>query len=216
MAQGQQHTILLIEADAALRWIITLGLRQHEMRVVDAQSPLEIAARDLPQPELLILDVDMGTQSNWSLIEAARAYPLFAHIPIVVLSWENAPVIAAPMGNREHVPTSAAQILYLSKPFDARVLQSTITQLLKAQVAQEEARIAKAEEALLATYTATHAPASIWPVVTAAGLLLACIGMMLNVFFIVVGLLIVVLALLLWTLGTQSLPSSSLEGRLLS
>ncbi len=216
MAQGQQPTILLIESDTALRWVIALGLRQQEMCVIDARTPLEVAERALPQPDLLIIDVDTGIRSNWSLIEVVRAHPPFANVPIVVLSWEHAPVHVPLASDKEHSLAAATQMVYLPKPFDARVLQATIQHLLNAQAAQEAARIAKAEEALLATYTATHAPASIWPVMTAAGLLLAFIGMLLNVFFIIVGLLIVVLSVLLWTLGTQSLPSSSLEGRLLS
>jgi hypothetical protein len=90
----------------------------------------------------------------------------------------------------------------LTKPFDARVLQATIEQLLAVRADKEAAAIAKAEEVLLASYSTQAAP-SIWPIVTAAGVLLVFIGMMLQIAITVAGILIVMIALLLWTLGTK-------------
>ena len=55
---------------------------------------------------------------------------------------------------------------------------------------------------LLASYSAQAAP-SIWPIVTAAGVLLVFIGMMLQIAVTVAGILLVMVALLLWTLGTK-------------
>jgi hypothetical protein len=55
---------------------------------------------------------------------------------------------------------------------------------------------------LLATYSA-HAAPSVWPIVTAIGVLVAVIGVMLQIAITVVGILIVIVALLLWTLGTK-------------
>jgi hypothetical protein len=67
-------------------------------------------------------------------------------------------------------------------------------------IAAEEAR---AEALLLATYNTAHTAPSPWPVVTAAGLLLVVIGMLVQVAVAAVGFLIVLVALLLWTLGAK-------------
>ncbi len=90
----------------------------------------------------------------------------------------------------------------LTKPFDARTLQSTIEQLLTVSTAQAAAITSK-EEILLAAQTVSPAP-SIWPLITAAGLLLAFIGLMVHITLTVLGILIVLAALLWWTLGTKT------------
>jgi len=74
-----------------------------------------------------------------------------------------------------------------------------LLQVRAESLALEEAR---AEALLLASYTSHTAP-SPWPVVTAAGLLLAMIGMLVQVAVAVIGFLIVIIALLLWTLGSK-------------
>jgi hypothetical protein len=80
-------------------------------------------------------------------------------------------------------------------------LYSTIEQILAANAAKEAAAEARAEEILLASYS-THTAPSIWPIITAAGLLLAVIGMLFQVVIVAMGILIAIIALLLWTLGT--------------
>lgn len=194
MAQGKQRTILLIEADASLRWLIALGLKQQEMRVTEASSPSALSTLNVESPDLLIIDIDNGIRADWSLVAEARLHPRFADTPIVVLSWDAAPVL---------VPASPSieQVTWLNKPFDARVLHASIDQLLHERATQEAVLTAQAEEALLSAYS-THTPPSIWPVVTAAGVLLALIGMMVSIVLVILGAVIMLIALLLWTLGT--------------
>ena len=100
------------------------------------------------------------------------------------------------------VVSTSSQIVLLDKPFDARALYRTIQQLLTSRAAQKAAMEALAEARVLAIYS-RHAAPSIWPVVTAAGLLLAAIGLLFHVAIAVTGILIVVVALLLWTLGAK-------------
>src|SRR5207244_7406875 len=82
-----------------------------------------------------------------------------------------------------------------------RILHRTIDQLLAVQASQEAAREQRAEEVLLASYSRQAAP-SPWPILTAAGLLLAVIGIVFQIFVAAAGFLIAIVALLLWTLGT--------------
>ncbi len=202
MLQGKKPTVLLIEADASLRRLITLGLQQHNIHVIEISSPTSVASLDVPELDMLVLDIDTGVRSDWSLIEAAEQHPHFIDVPTVILSWEcllPAPLHAASLS----ATTTAGQMTCLTKPFDARVLHATIEQFLAIRAAREAAAIAKAEEVLLASYSAQTAP-SIWPIITAAGVLLVFIGMMLQIAITVAGILIVMIALLLWTLGTKS------------
>lgn len=201
MSQGKKPTILLIEADASLRRLITLGLQHRGMCVIEASAPTCVPSLDVQQLDMLVLDVDSGVRSNWSLVEEAHTHPHFADVPVVVLSWE----CLVPNNLYTSSLSTAiapAQMTCLTKPFDARTLHATIEQLLCARAAREAAIAARAEEMLLATYSA-HAAPSVWPIVTAIGVLVAVIGVMLQIAITVVGILIVIVALLLWTLGTK-------------
>jgi CheY-like chemotaxis protein len=201
MSQGKKPTILLIEADASLRRLITLGLQQHGMYVIEASSAASVASLNIQELDMLVLDVDRGVYSDWSLVEAARQYPHFTDVPAVVLSWEC--LIPSHLHTATLSPTlEPEQIICLTKPFDARILYATVEQLLTARAAREAVAVARAEAVLLAAYSAQAAP-SIWPMITAAGVLLVFIGMMLQIAVTVAGILLVMVALLLWTLGTK-------------
>ena len=201
MSQGKKPTVLLIEADASLRRLITLGLQQRGIHVLEISSSTNIPPLDVQQLDMVLLDVDHGARSDWSLVEAERWYPHFTDVPTVVLSWE---CLIPGNLHTSTLPTTTtpAQVTCLTKPFDARILYATVEQLLAARAAREAAAISQAEEMLLVAYSAHTAP-SIWPLITAAGVLLAFVGMMLQVAIAVAGILIVAVALLLWTLGAK-------------
>jgi CheY-like chemotaxis protein len=203
MLQGKIHTILLIEPDTSLRWLIALGLQHQGFHVIEASSPLTVPTLDAQQIHLLILDIDNDTQSDWSLVEAAQSHPHFTDLPTIVLSWER------PITGKlrpETISTLAAatdtQTLYQMKPFDARILYTHIEQLLTTRATKEALVAAHKEEMLVAAYSA-QAPSSIWPIVTAAGLLLAFVGILLQITITILGILIVIVGLLWWTLGSK-------------
>ncbi|HZR43136.1 MAG TPA: hypothetical protein VFB12_23660 [Ktedonobacteraceae bacterium] len=202
MSQGLEataSTILLIEADTSLRRLISLGLRHRGVQVIETGSltTLPISDNQL-QPDLLVLDVDSGVRSNWELLEAVQAHPTLSSLPVVILAWE--PDSANAMSPVK--TTTQYEMTCLTKPFDARALHKTVEQLLSARAARKAAMEARAEAILLASYTSHTAP-SIWPFITAAGLLLAVIGMLFQLAITVIGILIVIIALLCWTLGTK-------------
>ena len=197
MSQGKKPTVLVIEADVSLRRLIALGLQHQNMNVVEATSLA--SAPPIEAVDLLIVDIDSGIHSNWPLLTSIQTTPAFGTIPTVVLTWEQLPIISS-----SSVATKT-QIAYLTKPFDARIMQETISRLLAVREAQEAALLAQAEAALLATYK-TQTPPSIWPIITAIGLLIAFTGMLLQLVVTLLGVLIVIVALLLWTLGTKQAP----------
>jgi DNA-binding response OmpR family regulator len=202
MSHGAKPTILLVEPDTSLRRLITLGLQYRGMNVIEANLPAQLPTIEAQPPDLLILDVDGRMSSDWSLLAAAQTHPYLSTIPIIVLTWE-CPVAASAVDiagrTREQQDALQAQVSCLAKPFDARTLHMTIEQLLVAVDTASES--SNAQEILLIAQTVTSAP-SIWPLVTAAGLLLAFIGLMGLFAISVLGLLIVFVSLLWWTLGT--------------
>ena len=198
MSQGKKPTVLLIEADVSLRRLIALGLQHHNLCVVEASSLAHSVSIDTP--DLLIVDVDSGVHSDWSLLNAVQSTSALAAVPTIILAWEHLPILLTTSAT-----TMQSQVACLTKPFDARVMQESINHLLAVREAKEAALLAQAEEVLLATYK-TQAPPSIWPIITAIGLLIAFIGMLLQVAVTVLGILIVVVALLWWTMGTNSAP----------
>ena len=194
MSQEKQPTVLLIEADPSLRRLIALGLQYRDMYVIESESLEHLSTLDSQQIDLLVLDQDGNVPRNSRLSTSARApltHSRLSNVPAILLTWENP---SSPMRS----VVVATNMTYLTKPFDARILHETIDQILLAKQAAE----ARAEELLLATYARQTSP-SIWPIITAAGLLLAFIGMMLQIALTIAGLLIVAVALLLWTMGNR-------------
>ncbi len=202
MSSEKKPIVLLIEPDPALRRLIALGLEHRDMRVIEANSPTRIPSFEEQQLDLLVVDLDGSAGRSRTFLSSAQALlarPQFSALPTILLAWEYPALIGA----TQPAIATASSIKYLTKPFDARVLHETLDQFLLAQAAEEASREARAEELLLATYSKDTSP-SIWPFVTAAGLLLAFIGMMLQFAVTLLGLLIVIGAVLLWTLGNRA------------
>jgi CheY-like chemotaxis protein len=204
MLHASRHTVLLIEEDASLRRLMALGLQYRGMRIIEAPSPDHLPAIEGQQPDLLVLDVEGGVSSNWSLLATVQSHPYLSTLPMVVLAWEEL--------SSEYMYHSAVQspVTCLTKPFDARALHASIEQLLVESAPREAAN---AQEMPSTVELASPTP-SIWPLITAAGLLLAFIGLLGSIAITAVGLLIFMTALLLWTLGTKpeqaSIPNTPL------
>ncbi len=194
MQHDTTYTVLLIESDASLRRMITLGLQYRSMYVLQASSPSTLRSFEAKQPSLVVVDIDDWTGSNFSLLETIQSHPFLSIVPIVVLAWDC--LLPASI----HQDASQMKVTCLAKPFDARTLYATIEQIL---VTTKAIPSAQKQEMLTASRSVTPAP-SIWPLVTAIGLLLAFTGLMLQITITALGLLIVMVALLWWTLGTKT------------
>lgn len=190
MLPGNKPRVLLIEADPSLKRLIALGLQNRGVQVVSVPSSAELSPVDLSPFDLLVLDIDRGSKSDWTALTAVSVHTGLARLPIIALSWEA----------QKHQP---AGVVALNKPFDARLLHYTIDHLLVSGVSQSAEVEAAEEKALLAAYHTQTSP-SLLPLLTAAGLLIAVIGMLLQFAIAAVGFLVVIAALLLWTLGARS------------
>ncbi len=196
MLQEKTQTILLVEAERSLRRLITLGLQSRGMRVIEASSLERITAQQPHRPDVVVLDIDGEAGSNYSLLSTLDSYPSFSTIPLIILSWD-CPV---PGSDQRYHPQ--ASVTCLAKPFDARTLHATIEQIHDTGNGIEPV---PGQELLLAKRSVTSAP-SIWPLVTAAGLVLSLIGLMTQIGLSALGLLVILVALLVWTLGAKPEP----------
>ncbi len=199
MQRATRHSVLLVEANPSLRRMITLGLEHRDLHTIEANAPASFPVSPSIVPDLIVLDIDGEAEIGQTLLAQAEAHPALSTLPIIALTWENH--YSAGMreeGTRRNAPAR----VYLTKPFDARALHAAIEQLL---LDMEESRTAQKQENYLAARRAPGAP-SIWPLITAIGLLLAMIGLMLQITVTAIGLLIVLTALLCWTLGPKPEP----------
>ena len=199
MQRATRHSVLLVEANPSLRRMITLGLQHRGLHTIEADAPASFPISPSIVPELIILDMDGRMVDSLSLLEQVEAHPTLSTLPVVILTWENN---LSPAMRGEEAFGSAPARLFLSKPFDARALHAVIDRLL---FDVEESKAARRQAAYLATSRVVVAP-SIWPLVTAIGLLLAMIGLMLQLTITAIGLLVVIIALLCWTLGPTRKP----------
>lgn len=194
MLQGTKHTVLLIETDKSLRRLITLGLQNRGMDVIEASSPTKVPTPEPQLPDVVVLDIDGEAGSNHAQISTFVSHPYFSSIPLVILSWD----CQLSIENYQH--KTQPHVTCLAKPFDARTLHTTIEQI---QHTSHENLGASSQERVLAKRSGTP---SIWPLITAAGLVLALIGLMTQITISALGLLILFIALLWWTLGARAEP----------
>ena len=197
MQQATRHSVLLVEANPSLRRMIALGLQHRGLHVIEADSPASISVPLSGLPDVMILDIDGEAGNGQTLLEQAEAHPALSSLPVVALAWED----HSPAETCGIDAQKASSHIYLTKPFDARTLHAAIEQLL---FDSAETKAARKQESYLATRPTTTP--SIWPLVTAIGLLLAMIGLMLQITVTAVGLLVVMTALLCWSLGTKREP----------
>lgn len=190
------QTILLVEANVSLRRMIALSLRYRGLRVIEAGT-----ARDLPDlhalPALVLLDIDSETGSESGALADIERHPLLSALPVVVLSWDAALPAAS---DRQDDVTPARHLAYMAKPFDARALHTIIESLLLPGNAARDPRLAGN---LPAGRSASTAAPSFCPILAAAGLMLALIGLIMQLVVTACGVLIIVVALLWWTLGPR-------------
>ena len=199
MQRATGQSILVVEANPSLRRMITLGLQHRGLHSIEAMSPSSFSVSSATAPELIVLDIDGEMADSQALLAQVEAHPMLSALPVVILTWESNNLSAM---REEETFGSAPARLFLSKPFDARTLHAAIERLL---LDVEESKAARKQERYLAASRAAVAP-SIWPLVTAMGVLLAMIGLMLQLAVTAIGLLIVITALLCWTLGPTRKP----------
>src|SRR5437588_10406554 len=123
MSHETKPTVLLVEGYPSLRRLIALGLPYRSMHVIATSSPTNLPTLEAHSPDLLVLDVDGGVNSDPSLLTALQVHPYLFTLPMVLLAWE-CPVPPGLASGQQNI--LQAQATCLTKPFDARTFHAPL------------------------------------------------------------------------------------------
>jgi CheY-like chemotaxis protein len=114
--------VLVVDDDPSILALVTNLLLDEGYEVVAARNGAE-ALRHIQDeaPALLVTDLGMPVMDGQSLVEACRAHPLTADMPILIMSAESRATL-------ERVSSLGVQEL-VTKPFDIGHLLELIAQL---------------------------------------------------------------------------------------
>lgn len=207
--RAAEGPVLVVEADAALRRVIALGLRGRGLDVVAARSLGDIWERVTAPPAAIVLDVGIGGTSEWVLLRALGGHHALRTAPLVLLAWESpAGLDSTPLEHSEQ----PGERVCLTKPFDARTLFAAVERLVAAPspaiaMAAANTRQDMWESAPAGARTPKVAGASAWPLVAAGATTLAVAGFLIQPVLSVVGIVLLIAAVLWWsTTNTPAEP----------
>ena len=121
LPRGRPASVLVVEdnADTVALYRRYLAGREWQLQVVsDPNQALEAAV--LGRPQVIVLDVMMPGMDGWSLLQALRANPVTACIPVLVCSVVDDPELAVALGGSA----------YIKKPILQERLLSSLRRLL--------------------------------------------------------------------------------------
>ena len=121
------ETIHIVEDSLLNRKLVEAVLRPHGYRLliaVDGEEGIEVATRE--RPDLILMDMQMPKVSGYDAIQALKAQPETAHIPIVALT-------ACAMADERERALAAGCDGYIAKPVDTRALPGQVRQYLDAR-----------------------------------------------------------------------------------
>lgn len=120
-------TILLVEDNAANRYLATFLLENSGFTVVHAHNGAEaVVAAQNEKPDLILMDIQMPEVDGYGAARRIKAEPHLAHIPLVAVT-----SFAMP-GDREKA-LGAGFAGYLEKPILTDTFISEITRYLPPQ-----------------------------------------------------------------------------------
>jgi CheY-like chemotaxis protein len=120
-----KNTILIVEDQAAIVDLVRMRLEANNYEVItagDGQEGLDKARKE--NPDLIILDVMLPKMHGYKVCRVLKDDPKYDEIPII-LATGRAPHEVRKLGKE------AGADAYISKPFEAKVLLSTIKELLE-------------------------------------------------------------------------------------
>ncbi|MFQ5462972.1 MAG: HD domain-containing phosphohydrolase [Phycisphaerae bacterium] len=132
MPAAPHETILLVEDERQLRFVLTTHLRAVGYAVCEATDGLAaIEAAKQEQPDLIIMDVGLPKLDGISATRALKGDPATSSIPIIMLT--------ARSGSADVVRgLEAGAQEYLAKPFDITELIARVHTVLKLSAARQE------------------------------------------------------------------------------
>lgn len=126
MSNDKKARILVVDDDKGLQTLVQTLLQRANMDPIVAGSATEAAEvlKQPPLPDAVVLDLMLPDVSGIEFLRQVRSKSKFDGLPVVILS-----ALADPDQIREGLETGADR--YLTKPYLANNLVSTITELLR-------------------------------------------------------------------------------------
>ena len=116
------ETILVIDDQADIRALLSMALKEAGYRVVEADSgPAGIAAYHAHQPDLILLDIGLGSMDG---LEVCRQLRAVSSTPIIFLTSRADEV-------DQLVGFAAGGDDYVTKPFSPRIIVARVSSLLR-------------------------------------------------------------------------------------
>jgi DNA-binding response OmpR family regulator len=138
---GAPHRVLVIEDDAALREMLCEALAGEGYRVLPSDHA--VAPLDVQQlrPSLVVLDLMLGGEpGGYGWLEAVRAWPWTARLPVLVCSGYLAP--GAPAAHRVQALADAT----VPKPFALGELLAAVAGCMETAAAANGDRVMRRNE----------------------------------------------------------------------
>jgi two-component system chemotaxis response regulator CheY len=127
-------TILIVDDSPTIRRIVHAAFDQAPITLVEAASGLEaIEQLSLKRVALMILDLNMPDMHGLEVLKFVRQHPTLAHLPIIVLTTRG------DEASRRAAQASGAT-MYVTKPFEPRVLREQALALLAESAAETRSR----------------------------------------------------------------------------
>ena len=124
MRDAAPQTILIVDDEEDILLLCRVNLEFEGYRVIAASNgadAIRLAAEN--RPDLVLLDVMMPTLDGWHVLEALKADPATARIPVVMLT-------ARVQGEDQMRGWSTGAAEYIMKPFNPVGLLETIRGVL--------------------------------------------------------------------------------------
>jgi CheY-like chemotaxis protein len=113
------QTVLIIEDNEELRDLLVEFLRDDFRMMVADDADEGLAAARSMCPDLILCDLNLPGKNGLHTIEALRRDPALAHVPVILMSGQEAPAAAAALAAR-----------FLPKPFSVETLMDALRAVL--------------------------------------------------------------------------------------
>jgi len=123
--EGWQPTILVVDDDPDLQKLIRtyLSLEGFKMRAALKRDDIVISLRQVPPPDLILLDVQLPDANGFDILAKMRQHPSLKSMPVVMLTAESTreSVLRGLQGGADG---------YITKPFEPDMLIAAVKAVL--------------------------------------------------------------------------------------
>src|SRR5579859_2291891 len=133
--KGMKHRILVVEDNLLNSELMRdwLEIEGYEVSVA-ADLNAAFAALRNQQPNIVLLDIQLGAEDGLSLASWMREQPLLSEVPVIAVTAQ------AMIAERQHILESGCKSI-VSKPVDFRALQQQLQLWLNCSAVSQETRL---------------------------------------------------------------------------